>query len=364
MQSQLLPGEDWLNRPSGYRIQLLGRLSPGTAFSRAQAEVTVLALQFQAAQAGPGLDKTVAITLQHATYFGDTDDIRFRAFIALLMALVGMVLLVACANLANMLLARSVGRQREVAVRLAIGAGRRRLVQQWLTESIVLALLGGAAGLVLSMWGSALLKLAIAPVLRRLLGIDPSAIQMSPDFRVLGYTLLLSIASGVGFGLSPALQFSKPDLAAALKDEGTAFGQRGSRSRLRGFLVGGQVAVSMLFMIIASLLVRGLLRSQTADPGFETRRVFSLGLSTFGFRNGPPFSNDLAKANALSRRVIERLTGLSAVQSVGLVYRPPWSGTWTPPVRVAETKAPPGSLPWQVLANYVSPGYFPTLGIP
>jgi predicted permease len=186
---------------------------------------------------------------------------------------------------------------------------------------------------------------------------------MSPDLRVFGYTLLVSIASGVAFGLSPALQFSKPDLATALKGEGTVLSQQVNRSRLRGFLVGGQVAVALLLLISAGLLVRGLLRSLTVDPGFETRRVFPLGLSTLGFRNGPPFSSDLVKANMLARRVIERLTDLPAVQSVGLVYRPPWTGTWTPPVRVEETKAPPGSLPWQVLGNYVSPGYFPTLGI-
>jgi predicted permease len=355
MQPRLLGG-DWLNRPTDYQIQLLGRLGTTTGLSRAQAEVTVLARQFQEAQVKTAeQDKTLAVILERATFFGGTNDIRFRAFIALLMVLVGLVLLVACANLANMLLARSVGRQREVAVRLAMGAGRERLVRQWLTETILLALLGGAAALLLSLWTTQVLWLAVAPIIQGLLYFNPSIIPMSPDFRVFGYTLLLSIATGVAFGLSPALQFSRPHLLTALKDEGTALSQRVSGSRLRGFLVSGQVAVSVLLLITAGLLVRGLLRSQTVDPGFETQKVFPIWAS---------FLSEPAKANALTRRVMDRMAGVPAVQSMGLVYRPPWSGTWTPPVLVEGTKAPPRSLPWQVLANYVSPGYFPTLGVP
>jgi putative ABC transport system permease protein len=363
MQMQVLGRNDDLGRPPDCQVrplgncpalQLLARLAPETRISQAQAAITVLARQFEAAQAEPDRDKTLAVTLQHATYFGETNDIRFRAFIALLMVVDGMVLLVACSNLANMLLARSAGRQREIAVRLAMGAGRSRLVRQWLTESMLLALGGGLAGLLLSLSTTTLLRITVAPVVQGLLRIDPSVIRLSLDFRVLGYTLLVSIMSGIAFGLSPALQFSKPDLANALKDEGTALSNQVSRSRLRGFLVGAQMALSMLLLLSAGLLVRGLLRSRTADPGFETKTVFPLALS---------LSNDPAKANALASRVIERLTDLPAVQSVGLAFRPPWSGTWTPPVRLEATQALPRSLPWQVLANYVSPGYFPTLGI-
>ena len=355
MQPQLLPSEDWLNQPSDYSVQLLARIAPGTELNQAQADVTVLCRQFQVAEAHLVQDKTVAITLQHANYFGEANDLQFRAFVTLLMVVVGMVLLVACANLANMLLARGAGRQRETGIRLAMGASRRRLIQQWLTESILLALMGGAAGLLLSLWTTALLRLAVAPLVQGLFGINPSVIQLSPDIRVFTYTVLISIITGVAFGLSPALQFSKADLAAALKDEGTAFSQRASRTGLRGFLLGTQVAVSMLLLISSGLLLRGLLRSQTADPGFETKAVFPLGLA---------FSDDATKSNALATRVIARLTDLPAVASVGFAYHVPWLGTWTPAVHVEGTSAPPKSLPWQVLANYVSPGYFPTLGIP
>ena len=354
MQPQLVPGEDWRHQATAHPIQLLGRLLHATPLKQAQAEITLLAQQFQSAQHHPDQDAILAISLQHATYFGETNDVRFQVFIGLLMVLVGMVLLVACANLANMVLARCAGRQREIGVRLAMGASRGRLVRQWLTESILLALLGGASALIFSLWASKMLWLAIAPILQALFDISPSAVQMSLDFRVFGYTLLLSIVTGVAFGLSPALRFSRPGLASAIKDEGTAFGRRVTRSRLRNFLVAGEVAVSALLLVSASLLARGLLKAQTTDPGFETRDVIGpLGLS---------FSNNLAESNALARRVIERVGELPDVRSVGLVFRAPWSGTWTPPVLVEGTTAK--NLPWQVLANHVSPGYFQTLGIP
>ncbi|HKS97790.1 MAG TPA: ABC transporter permease, partial [Terriglobia bacterium] len=354
MQSFLVLGEEWRHQSTNYPLQLLGRLLPAMRLKRAQAELTVLAQQFQSAQHHPEQDKILAITLQHATYFGETDDVRFQVFVGILMVLAGMVLLVACANLANMVLARCAGRQKEIGVRLAMGASRGRLVRQWLTESVLLALLGGVCGLILSLWASKILWLAIAPIIQALFDISPSAVQMSPDLRVFGYTLLLSIVTGVVFGLSPALRFSRPELAAAIKDEGTALGRRVTRSRLRSFLVASEVAASALLLVTATLLARGLLRAQTTDPGFKTRDVIGpLGLWFF---------DDPAKSNALARRVIERTRELRAVRSVGLVYRAPWSGTWTPPVRVEGTTA--RNLPWQILANYVSPGYFQTLGIP
>jgi len=353
---QLLPGEDWLHQAAAYQVQLLGRLSSKAGFRQAQADATVLAQRFQSAQPRPIEDKTLAVTLQHATYFGRTNDVQFRIFIALLMTLAGMVLLVACANLANMALSRCAGRRREIGIRLAIGASRRRLLRQLLTESVLLALVGGAAGLLVSLWATRILWLAIAPIVQSLLRITPSAIQVSPDFRVFGYTLALSLVTGVVFGLSPALRFSRPGLAAAIRDEGAAFGTRVTRSSLRGFLVALEVTAPALLLVMASLLARGLMKSQTSDPGFETQHVIGpLGLWLY---------DDATQSNTLARRVVERLSELPTVRSVGLVYRAPWSGTWTPPVQVEGTKASPNSLPWQILANYVSPAYFTTLNIP
>ena len=353
MQALLDPGQNWLNAPQDHRVQLLGRLKPGTGISSAQAEVVILARQF--AQDNPARDKTVAMTLERATFFGQTNDPRFQALVALLMAVVGMVLLIACANLANMLLARGAGRQKEFGVRLALGASRPRLVRQLLTESILLAVLGGAAGLLLSIWGSKLLWAAIEQAVDGFFGNQFTlAIHLSPDLRVLGYTLLLSLVTGIIFGLSPALQFSKSDGATALKEEGSAFGQRVRRSRLRSFLVGGQVAISMLLLICAGLLVRGFLKSQTVNPGFETRSVFMVNLPSWQDANPA----------ALQRRVVERLETLPELKAVASVDRFPLAGTWTPPIAVEETHTAPDSLPTRTLANYVSPSYFELLGVP
>ncbi|HEV2690349.1 MAG TPA: ABC transporter permease, partial [Bryobacteraceae bacterium] len=350
MQAQLAPGTAWLSDPGNYQVQILGRPRPGISRSQAQSEAQILALQFGSTY--QPRDKTVALTLTHAVFFGETDDIRFQAFVALLMVVVGLVLLVACANLANMLLARAASRQREIGVRLALGASRGRLIRQLLTEHVLLALAGGVVGLLFSTWASHLLWVAIQQALLR----EPSiVVQMTPDIRIYGYTLLLLLATGVLFGLSPALRFSRPDLTGSLKDEGSGMGQRLTRSRLRGFLIGGQVAISMLLLIISGLSLRGLLRSQIADPGYQTKGLYMTFIDV---------GIDPVKAAALERRVMERWSELPQLKGIASMYRFPMSGTWTPPVRVEDSRAAQASLPDRTLANSVSPSYFQTLGIP
>ena len=351
MQAQVLPGEDWLNHPLDYEIQLLGYLAPTAAMNEAEADMTVLEQRF--AEDHPNSEnKTTAITVQRATFFGNTEDWRFRAIMALLMAIVGMVLAIACANLANMLLAKASGRQSEVAVRLALGASRARLVRQLLTESMLLAVVGGAAGVLFSLWGTRALWLAAG----QFAGSHSAFVTHTPpDGRVFCYTLLLSVSTGVLFGLWPALASSRSDLTTSLKDAGTAFGQRLDRSRLRGLLVAGQIAVSTLFLIVAGLLARGLVRSQAVHPGFEVRTVYPMPLL---------YNHDPAKNNALRQREIERLEALADIQNVALVDFIPLRSTWTPQVEALDTKAAPGSAPSSVLARHISPAYFDTLGIP
>src|SRR5262249_47597935 len=150
----------------------------------------------------------------------NTEDIRFQALVAALMLIVGMVLLVACANIANMMLARSASRQREIGLRLALGAGRGRVIRHLMTESIMLAILGGVAGLVLSLWTSKLLLVAIEQtVAGPLADLVSFRVDLSPDATVFGYALALSVITGILFGLSPALQFTRPDLATTLRDD-------------------------------------------------------------------------------------------------------------------------------------------------
>ena len=351
MQAQLMPGKDWLNLASAYQIQLLGRMRPGIGQKQAQAEMAVMARQF--GQAHPERDKTVAVTLQRATYFGNTEDPQFQATVAGLMVVVGLVLLVACANLANMLFARSTLRAKEISVRLALGASRGRLIRQMLTESILLSLMGGVAGLLFSLWAGKLLWLAIAPLLQLIFWSDaPLAIPTGPDMPIFGYTILLSLVSGVLFGLYPALQNSKRDLTTALKDGGS---RSLTRFRLRGVLVGGQVAVSMLLLIVAGLFMRGMLRSQTADPGFDTRNTFIVSCDL-----GP----DEAKAHALQRHIVEHLQNLRQIRGVTLAERPPFTGTWTPRVMPEDHDGSSDGAVARSLANHVSPAYFHTVGVP
>jgi macrolide transport system ATP-binding/permease protein len=275
MQAQLVPGQDWLGRPADYRFQILGRLKPDIGLGQAQTETAALVRQFSRTYFTR--EPTSAVTLQHTAFFGNTEDPRFQAGVAALMLIVAMVLFVACANVANMLLARGATRQREISLRLALGASRARVMRQLITESVLLSLAGGVAGLALSILAGRLLTIAVAQMLSAQLGSDFAfSLNLSPDAHVLMYALALSLIAGVVFGLSPALQFSKPELARSLRDESTSFGHRMRRSHLRSLLIGGQVAVSMLLLSCSGLLVRALMKSQDAEPGFDTRKIFLL----------------------------------------------------------------------------------------
>ena len=360
MQAQLVPGKDWLNDPLDLELQLLGHEVQVATQPRGAAELSVLIRQFQAAHKDPtvpananplttGTAITTHISLQRATLFGNTEDPRFRLVVMLLMAIVGLVLLTACANLANMLLARATGRQREIGIRLALGASRARLVRQLLTESVLLSLMGGAAGLMLSNWASEVIWKAIAPFLGRLAFVIPTA----PDIRVFAYTLLVSVATGILFGLSPAVHSSRSNIVASLSDSAGLMGIAWKRRHLRHLLIAGQVAISMTFLISAGLLARGLIRAESADPGFETASVFLTPLD---------FGSDRALANVRAQKVLDRLQELPQVEGAGLVERPPMMWTWTVGLNAEGTAA---SVPLaEALANHVSAGYFDTVQIP
>jgi hypothetical protein len=222
-----------------------------------------------------------------------------------------------------------------------------------LTESVLLSSMGGFAGLLLSLWAGKLLWLVMAPLLQLIFWSEaPLVIPPGPDALVLGYTVLLSLVSGIIFGLWPALESSKRDLTTALKEES---GRRLARSRLRGFLMGSQVAVSMLLLIISGLFARGLVRSETANPGFDTRSTFIVSCDL-----GP----DEQKAHALQSRIVEHLENLSEIKGVTLAERPPFTGTWTPRVMPEGNGGSFDGAIARSLANHVSPSYFATVGIP
>jgi macrolide transport system ATP-binding/permease protein len=352
MQAQLVPGQNWLNRPTDFRFQVLARMKPMIGLKEAQAEADTLIHQFSATY--PPRDRTRTVTLQRTAFFGNTDDIRFQAGVATSMLIVGMVLFVACANVANMLLARGAARQKEMSVRMALGASRSRVIRHLLTESVLLSLGGGIAGLALAIIASKLLWVWFQQMLNRMLGEEfVFCLNLNPDARVLAYALGLSVITGIVFGLSPAVQFTKRDLTTALKGESSSFGRRVSRSRLRHLLVGGQVAVSMLLLTSAGLLVRGLARSQTADPGFQTRQLVLLSAD---------FGDDPAKAAATNRRLMDRLATIPELNNIAMGTAP-MMGTWTPPIVVKQSTAVEGMVRSRTLASYASETYFNTLGI-
>jgi macrolide transport system ATP-binding/permease protein len=323
-------------------FQLLARLKPAAMLTTAQPETDGLIRQID--RASNPVDRTTSVTLQHTNFLAQSDDPRFQAIVAGLGLVVGLVLMVACANIANMLLARGAARHREIAARLLLGASRSRVVRHLLTESLLLSLTGGAVGLVLSMWASRLLWIRISESLAGVAGITMLPPDQSLDVRVIAYALGLSAVAGIFFGLSPALQSTRMDLASAAKEESPMFGRR---SRFRSVLIGAQVTASMILLICASFLTRALARSESAQPGFDTKHlVFVWG--DFG-------AEDARGTYARKRQVAERIRAVTQVQAVSLGAIP-MLGTWTPPMIASEIRG-------RTLASYATAGYFETLGI-
>jgi macrolide transport system ATP-binding/permease protein len=345
------PGTGLLKDRDSMSLKLIGRLKPGITREQAQAEMTLLAGQFSSAKQDP--NHKLSVTLTPGEFLDPQQLGDVLPLAVLLMAAVGLVLLIACANVANLLLARAAGRQREIGIRMSLGSTRGRLVRQLLTESMILALAGGAGGLILALFMSRLLLASVHPP-----GAHRFVLDVSLDFHVLGYALLLSVITGFVCGLLPALRSSRPDLAAAAKDECTAFGQRISKSRLRSALVVSQVAISLFLLVGAGLLVRALQKAQTVTPGFEMKNVYvvSEDLSAHAY--------DAARAREFQRALTERLEALPGVKSVGLARTAPLGSSFavTPFAARDHDPAPGFHLP-TVNFNSVSPAYFDALGI-
>jgi predicted permease len=345
MQAQLMPGRDFLPKQNLSWLEVVGRLKPGVSMAQAQAEMALFAGQLDLAYPG----RKTQVIVAPGNFLSDPERREIViGFAALLLAAVGLVLLIACANVANLSLSRAVTRQKEIAVRLALGASRLRLVRQLLTESVLIATLGGALGLLLAYWTVDALLAATR------LDQTLSLLDISPDVRIFGYTFLVSVLTGLTFGLAPALQSTRPNLASTLKDEGAAIGQRfAPRARLRDLLIVAQVTVCLALLVTAGLLLRGLQRAQTLDPGFRTDQalVAKLDLRQQGY--------DQSKAAVFHQRLIERLGAMPGVKSVSLASITPFDA------RNLGQVIPEGSSQevW-VDYNAVSPRYFETLGIP
>ncbi len=332
------------------RFQLLAHLQPGTSRNAAQQQMPAVAAALDATFPSP--DRTTRVTLERASYFGETNDPRFATFVTAVMAAVGLLLLMACANLANMLLARGTARHKEIAMRLALGASRRRVVRQLLTENLLLALAGGAAGLACSAWTARLFWLLIADAVELFAHGDVAPLAgLRPDLPIFVFTFAVSCAAAAAFGVFPALRLSTPDLTMALKDERPMAGRAVSGGAARRWFVGAQVAISMALLLAAGLLLRGFTASRLATTGYDTGRIFDI---TY------PRGEDAARALAVQERIRAALSATPGL-SVMLTDRLPLAGTWTPPI-VASGRA--GRIAGRTLANRVLPEYFETLGVP
>ena len=354
MHDQLLAGflaENFDNRRA-LLYNPFGRLKPGVTLAQANSAMKAIASRLEHDYPEPNRGRSVnLIPLARTTI---NPNLRGALVLAggLLMTVVGIVLLIACANVANLLLARAAGRRKEIAVRVSLGAGRVRLVRQLLTESAVLALLGGAFGVLLAYWARDLL-LAFRPP-QFLVG----TIDLSLDLRVLLFTLGASLLTGLLFGLLPAIQASRPDLVIELKDRSGQAGHHRGRLRLKGALVVGQVALSLVSLIGAGLFLRSLRNAQQINPGFEVGNLltvsFDLGAQRFDTPRGRDFH----------RRLLETVKSIPGVRSAALSDNLPMGGGFGRTVFPEGQEPGSGAVGQFVNANTVGLGYFSTLGIP
>lgn len=350
MQSALLHEADRLADDSQSWLGLLGRMKPGISVKQVRADLAVIAGQIDLGDPG----RVTTISVDTATMFSVPEE-RFVLLStggALLFA-VGMVLLIACANVAGLLLARSTGRCKEIAVRLALGARRGRLIAQLLTESLLIAALAGLLGSLVSFWSTVGLVRFLESHISA--GYWPVALNINPDLYVLAYALGLTLLTGIAFGLVPALQSSRADLNFVMKGE-TASSEAKLRSRnfLRGALVAAQVAACMVLLVVAGLLLRGLHRGQTIDPGFRMKNIAALSFDL----NGAGYDN--ARAQAFERQLLERISALPGVTGVAQASAVPLDDNHR------ATDLSVGSREEHVVVeyNYVSPAYFRVISIP
>lgn len=347
------------NRSVGAGI-VYGHLKEGVSLPDAQAELNVLAGRLRATYPEVERNTGVKVVSERAVTYVDSEA---WPIVAATMIAVALLLLIACANVASLVLARGVARRREIGVRLSLGAGRRRLLQQLLIESTLIALLAGAVGLPLASWTLHLLVVEIALAIPSYWGTI--ALQVTPDIRIFGYTVLVSLLTGVTFGLTPALQALGTDVNSALKDNGSMLGRKLSKSRLRDLLIIAQVAACLVLLINSALLLRGSQRALRIDPGFDGKHVVHLSLEMYE----PTMGNRQAQLFQLNRRLTEEIGRLPGVSAVTQASRAPLSGgNRFVPVATADAK-PLASGEGEdkrpaVGYSYVLPNYFETLGIP
>jgi len=348
MRDQLDTEENLLSERGSAWLDVMGRLRPGVSRQQAEAALEIAFSQLKPGR--PEFFRSLQIKLYPASLLSPHARQILTKVAGVALGAVTLVLMIACLNVAGLMLARMAARQREIAVRLSLGASRSRLLRQLFTESLLLAGLGGLAGLLISRWAAQALSIPLAEFMPR--GVDL-------DWRVIAYTLGVSILTAVVIGLLPAWQTTRFNLVLALKREGAGFNQRMSRFRFRSALVVGQIAISLVLLAGAGLFARALLRAMTIDPGFEIKNLsmVEFKLQALGY--------DEARAAQFHRDLEERLVAIPTVKEVIWVGLAPLGGNVK-----ADSYGPDGREPLEeeaeVMAsnNTVSSNYFAALGVP
>jgi putative ABC transport system permease protein len=324
----------------------VGRLKPGVTMQQAQADMGAIAkrLDDQFSQSGYGVNLVL---------LRDQETKGVKTALLILLGAVAFVLLIACVNVANLLLARAAIREKEIAIRLALGAGRPRIVRQLLTESVVLGIVGGAVGLLLAVWGlDALIALSPADI--------PHLDQTGIDIRVLAFTLAVSLLTGLIFGLVPALQASKPDLNDALKEGGRGAGGGVRAIRIRNLLVVSEIALSLVLLVGAGLLIRSFMRLQQFELGFNPENLLSMRVQLPGSKY-----RDAKQVSGFYQQLLERMEAMPGVQSAGgissiFLTDTPNSTNFT----IEGHPVFAGAESIEVPLDAVSSSYFRVMGIP
>jgi predicted permease len=354
------PADSLFHARNNWWVLIMGRLKPGASEQQARAELEVIFQQSIASDIKPTTKPETIPHLGVESGSKGLNELRreFSKPLFILMTVVGLVLLIACANVANLLLARATARHKGVAVRLAVGAGRGRVIRQLLIESLLLAGLGGATGLILAFWCADLLVTFIAS------GREPITLNVTPDPRVLGFTAAISMLTGILFGLSPALRATRLDLMPALKE--SARDPLPASASWRGWRLGKglvvtQVSLSIVLLVGAGLFVRTLTNLENVNAGFNTRNLLLFGIDP---------TQDGYKGRRLEdfyREMVRRLQTLPGVRSVSMSAGTPLGGgvsimgTWIQGYTPKPTEKTDGA---QAYVNWVGPRFFETLGIP
>jgi putative ABC transport system permease protein len=342
-----LSAQEAANRNRHY-LYVIARLKPGVTLAQAQIDMSTIATRLQQQYPEANADLGAVVTSLHEHLVGD-----IKPALLILLGAVGLVLLIACANVANLLLARAAVRQKEIAVRVALGARRLRLIRQFLTESLLLSLLGGVVGLAIAFGGMIFLKAFIPENISQ-------ARDISLDFRVLGFTLLVSVVTGLIFGLAPSIQATRFNQIETLKEGGRDAATGGSGKRLRSLLVTAEVAISLVLLIGAGLLINSFLRLRNIDPGFRADNLLTMKIVL----PEPKYEEPERRATFYTD-LIQRVQSLPGVRSAAVTTNLPlYRQGNSISISIEGRPEPPPGQELIVVTRIISPGYFDTMSIP